>query len=494
MSPSVTIDQGTLQGREKEGVQLFANVPYAAPPTGSLSFDAQRPHEGWDVTRDATAIDNAAPHRARPGGMTDAPPRLMDEDCLILNVQTPACDHAGRPVLVWIHGGGFRTGQGAIPWYNGSSFAAQGIVCVTINYRLGALGFANVASLGDEAKTSGLNGILDQVAALEWVRDNVAAFGGDPERVTIAGESAGGMSVGTLLGLPKASGLFRGAIPQSGACHHTRRSEETREIGELLCRFAGADDLAALRALDVERILDAQDQVEKELEGQGELSMPFQPTVDGDLLPVSPIEAVAGGASADVPVMTGTCAHETTLFGFEADDMDRVRKFARRYFDGESAADAALTAYQQDHPGASCTDLLVALTTDQTFRIPAVRLVEAHTRKGGRSHQYLFSWESRAFGGRLRSCHALEIPFAFNNLGRAGVAAFLGEGETPQSVADAMHAAWTNFVKNGDPNGEGVPEWPAFDEQRRAVMEFGDHIGTLDDPQPASRAVWDGVR
>ena len=494
--------RGPVEGRVKEGCVLFAGIPYAAPPVGPLRFTPPRPHEGWSGVRAAQRFGNAAPQPAGQG-LTESPPRRMGEDCLLLNVTTPALDDARRPVLVWIHGGGFRTGQGAIPWYNGASFAKKGdIVTVSINYRLGALGYANLSGQGgDEVASSGLSGILDQVAALEWVRDNIAAFGGDPARVTIAGESAGAMSVGTLLGCPRAKGLFRGAIAQSGASHHTLADDETGEIARVFREQLGASDLDALRAASVESILEAQQATEAQLQERstqrtGDVAglggMPFQPTVEGKALPEAPIDAVRGGLSSAVPILLGTNAHETTLFQYGPVDEARIGRIAGRYF-GEDA-ERCLAAYRDEHPEASPKDLLTAITTDHIFRIPAVRLAEAHAGNGGRAYQYLFSWESRAFEGRLRSTHALEVPFTFDNLGRMGVDVFLGEGPDPQPLADAMHAAWTAFIREGTPNGEGLPEWTAFDSERRAVMEFGERVGMLEDPMPRTREVWDGLR
>jgi para-nitrobenzyl esterase len=492
--------QGRVEGREKEGVLLFAGIPYAAAPVGPLRFAPPGPHPGWSGIRPARRFGNAAPQL--PGrGLTDSQPKRMGEDCLVLNVTTPALDDTRRPVLVWIHGGGFRTGQAAIPWYNGASFAARGdIVTVSINYRLGALGFANLSRLGEDATDSGLSGILDQIAALEWVRDNIAAFGGDPQQVTLAGESAGAMSVGTLLGCPAAAGLFHRAIAQSGAAHHSLGAEVSQEIAALLCRLLEADDLDALRAATVEQVLDAQRRLEEEMAGRSTLGatdvgdasgMPFQPSVGCAALPRSPLEAIRGGAPSAVPLLIGTNRHETTLWDYGKVDEARLRRIAGRTF---GDPETALASYRDEHPGASAFELLIALTTDQIFRIPALRLAEAHCGSGGRSYHYLFSWESRAFGGRLRSCHALEIPFTFNNLSRGGVDVFLGEGPLPQDLADAMHAAWIAFIRTGSPNGEGLCEWPAYDTQRRIVMEFGERVGPLEDPGAATRAVWEGMR
>jgi len=489
---------GPVEGRVKEDVLLFSGIPYAAPPVGALRFEAPQPHEGWQQTLAATRFGNAAPQNAG-AGLTSSPPRRMHEDCLSLNVTTPALDDAGRPVLVWIHGGGFRTGQGGIPWYNGTSFAKRGdIVCVSINYRLGALGFANLAGLG--APSSGLAGILDQIAALEWVRDNIAAFGGDPAKVTVAGESAGAMSVGTLLGCPAAAGLFRGAIAQSGAAHHTLDDPAGRAVADVLCQELGAHDLESLRALPSERFLEGQERVDEVLAGQSRIGttdvsgadgMWFQPNVDGNVLPRTPVDAVRDGASSDVALLIGTNAHETTLWHQEEPKEGRLERVFAGYLPDPAKA---LDAYRRDHPGASDFDLLIAVTSDYTFRIPALRLAEAHAAHGGSTWNYLFSWRSRAFGGRLGATHALEIPFTFNNLERAGVQAFLGEGPLPQSLANDMHAAWTAFVRNVDPNTPECPAWPRFDEQHRASMDFGNEIAVREDTLPESRRQWEGVR
>jgi len=493
-----TIRQGELQGREKDGILLFAGVPYAAPPTGARRFRAPQPHDGWTGVRDARRFGPAAP-QPREEGLTANALVRWDEDCLTLNVCTPGLDGARRPVLVWIHGGGFRTGQGAIPWYSGASFARRGdIVTVSINYRLGALGFAHLETIGGpDYASSGLNGILDQIAALQWVRDNIDAFGGDPQQVTVAGESAGAMSVGTLLGCPAASGLFRGAIPQSGAAHAVLTREQGADVARHFVAAAGADSIDDLLGASVEHILEAQVEVERQSRtgdlrpatGTGLAGMPFQPVVDGRVLPQPPIDAQRAGLSAAVRVLVGTNRDEMTLFPVGTVDEDRLQRTAARLF-GDAAA--ALAVYRHEWPAASPEDLLSSMLTDRFFRIPAVRLAEAQTQNGGAVYQYLFTWESRAFGGRLKSTHALEIPFTFNNLKAPGVDLFLGPGPTPQGLADAMHAAWIAFVRTGNPTCDAVGDWPAYRLDRRAVMELGDQIGVRFDPYGGSRALWDG--
>jgi para-nitrobenzyl esterase len=490
-----TTTAGEVQGREKNGVLLFAGIPYAAPPVGTRRFRPPERCERWPGVRDATRFGPAAPQL--PGeGLTSTPNVRWDEDCLTLNVCTPALDDARRPVLVWLHGGAFRTGQGGIPWYSGFSFARGDVVTVSLNYRLGALGFAHLAELGGAGfESSGLNGILDQLAALEWVRDNIAAFGGDPGKITVAGESAGGMSVGVLLGCPAARGLFRAAIPQSGAAHHVLGAAEGDEVARRLAGALRADDVRALQQCPVAEILAAQAQVEKEAAGSpdpnGLGGMPFRPVVDGRVLPKPPLEAIAAGAGADAAVMIGTNLDETTLFGMpELDEAGLARLAARHLGDTPDA----VATYRASRPDANPADVAIAITTDHMFRIPAVRLAEAHASAGGRVWMYLFSWRSRAFGGRLGATHALEIPFAWNNLDKPGVAALLGEGATPQALADTMHAAWTAFAHRADPNCAELPAWEPYCAERRAVMELGERVGLLEDPAAAERTLWEGIR
>jgi len=496
--------QGRVEGREKEGVLLFAGIPYATPPTGDARFRPPRPHQGWEGVRSAKRFGKVAPQMPSPlGGFLDALDLDWDEDCLTLNVATPALDDTPRPVMVWLHGGAFLTGTAATPWYNGASFAQRGdVVVVSVNYRLGALGFLYLGERCGELARSGNSGILDQIAALEWVRDNIRGFGGDPDNVTIFGESAGGMSVGTLLGAPAARGLFHRAIPQSGACHNSLSPEVAARVAELFCKKAGTSDAEELRRLPVERILEAQTSTlvhlasDRSTIGDGRsmpLGMAFQPVVDGEVLPKPPIEAVREGAAADVALLTGTNLDEQHLFLFaNPPKLDRVKLV--KWLDRVLGAGArALDTYASSRPEAGEDDLFSAILTDQTFRIPAIRLAEAQSAHQEKTYLYLFTWASRAFGGRLGACHALEIPFVFNNLSRGGVEAFLGKGSPPTRLAEAMHEAWIAFAHRGAPNHSGIEQWPAFEISRRATMEFGDRIGIIDDPNASERKLWDGL-
>ena len=477
---------GAVQGRAKEDVLLFAGIPYAAPPIGPRRFRAAQPFEAWSGVRDARKFGPAAPQIAG-GGMTDPAPVRWDEDCLTLNVQTKALDGGRRPVLVWIHGGGYRNGQGAVPWYNGARFAANGdIVAVTINYRLGALGFTDLSRFGAEFATSGVNGILDQITALEWVRDNIEGFGGDPAKVTIAGESAGGFSVATLLGSPRTDGLFRGVIAQSGAAHHVLPGDAGQLVADRFLDALGTDDVIGVEAASVDAVLAAQTEVSEALEGgpglPGELGVPvsaFYPVVGSEVLPLPPLDAIRDGLHADVHVLAGSNHDETTLWGYGHVDEARLRRTAEAF-----GGTGLLDVYRETRQGASVEDLMIALTTDHMSRIPAIRLAEART--AGKTWLYQFNWRSR--NERLGATHALEIPFAFDNLHQPGVEAFIGAGESPQHVADAVHGTCTRFIHDADPG------FPAYSLARRETMVFDDVSAVVADPQSAERVAWDGLR
>ena len=487
---TITTPAGPITGREKGGALLFAGIPYAEAPIEGLRFLPPVPKKPFDRPYDAFKFGAAAP-QTPSGGMTDSAPVRWREDCLSLNVSTPGADDASRPVLVWIHGGGYRTGQSSIPWYSGIPFAVNGdIVTVSINYRLGALGFTDLSHLGPEYENSSVNGILDQIEALKWVQTNIASFGGDPARVTIAGESAGGFSVATLLGCPAAQGLFHRAIPQSGAAHHTLPAEASQKVTSHFLQVLGQSDIIGLQAVSAQEILDAQLQTTQHFEsGAGVANSlnttvsPFYPVHGTPALPQNPLDAIRSGVGSNVAVLTGTNADETTLWGYGHVDQAKLDRIAAGF-----NATTTLETYRTTRPGANDEELLIALTTDHMFRIPAVRLAEARATHTADTWMYLFNWQSRAFEGRLRATHALEIPFAFNTLNAAGVDAFVGPGTTPQTLADTMHDAWIAFIRDGDPG------WARYDVVARATMIFDDVAKQVDDPAPEERQSWVGIR
>lgn len=499
-APVVTIGQGTLEGLEREGIMQFRGIPYAAAPIGERRFLAPLPPEPWDGVRDATRFGEMSVQES--GGVTAFLGDAVDsssEDCLFLNVYTPACDGGARPVMVWIHGGGFINGSSSTPWYDGTSLASRGdVVVVTLNYRLGALGFLWLGDLDDRYRSSGVNGLLDQAAALAWVRDNIASFGGDPGNVTIFGESAGAMSVSTLLALPAARGLFHRAIAQSGAAHNTFTPAMGAAMTEQFMQHLGVDDLDGLLGATAEDIAIAATKVEAKLyddpSGLGgptgiALAMAFQPVVDGAHLPENPLTAVAEGRAVDVPFLTGTNLDEWNLFALMSpgglDDPRLLERLERIFGTGHPVRDA----YSAGRPGATPDDLWNAVLTDATFRIPAIRLVEARAAASSPTWQYLFTWATPAFGGVVKSCHALEIPFVFGVLDNHGAELFLGGpvDDDLRRLSTSMQDAWLAFARTGDPG------WAPWNPTDRPTQRFDVELELLTDPMAAERAVWDGV-
>ena len=482
-SPITSTQYGLILGREKNGVLLFNGIPYAEAPVGDRRFKRPVSPASWDDIRDATRFGPAAP-QLPSGGMTDSVSVNWNEDCLFLNVCTPGVDHKKRPVLVWIHGGAYRSGQGAVPWYNGTSFALNGdIVVVSINYRLGALGFTDLSRFGDSYATSGINGICDQIRALKWVRDNISGFGGDPSKVTIAGESAGGFSVATLLGCEQAQGLFRRAIPQSGAAHHTLTEKVGRVVADLLIDELAVESIDELKEASVMDILKAQARADVRYNqmGIGNGVQAFYPVEQNEVLPIPLRESIRSGVGASVPVLTGTNKDENTLFVMEDISSERLRSQAETY-----GSESLVDAYMEMLPGATETELAIELGTDFTFKIPAVRHVEDRIAQGADTWMYQFDWESRNV--RLKATHALEIPFVFNTLRSSGVDAFIGGGELPQAVSDEMHSVWTSFIQGDEPG------WPKYDLEKRTVKHFDNNSFLVDNGELQRLKAWEGVR
>ncbi len=491
-----TTRSGLVRGTAHDDVAVFRGIPFASPPIGDLRWQPPEREAAWDGERQATTFGPICTQgQMILEQLMGGEPARQDEDCLTLNVWTPALD-GKRPVLVWIHGGAFQFGSGSTPWYDGSKFATNGdVVVVTMNYRLGPLGFMYLGDLFDGFDASGNLGILDQVAALEWVRDNIANFGGDPTNVTVFGESAGAGSVGTLLGTPMARGLFRRAVLQSGAASWTLTTEQaTARTAKVLAELGVAPgDRAALLAVDADAIVAASAVLGTEVGTDG---LPYAPVHDGVVLPMTPIDAIAAGSSADVDVVCGTNADEMTLFTIvdpslaTLDDAGIAERLSA--FDPNIDAVAMLQTYRAHRPDASTQEIWVAMGSDRVFRIPAIRLVEAHLAHG-RAFMYYFTWPSPVFGGVLKSTHALEIPFVFDNLDQPGVGMLTGDGDERQSIADGMHAAWIAFAHTGDPGHDGIPAWPAYDLERRATMQIDADWRLLLDPGHETREFWEHV-
>lgn len=495
MSIIVETATGRLEGTREDDLAIFRGVPFAAPPVGPLRFRAPQPVEPWAGVQRATEFGLAAPQLPVDFDLIDGlEVGLTNEDCLFLNVYTPGCDAGRRPVLVWIHGGAFTIGSGSQMMYDPRPLTRRGdVVVVTINYRLGALGFLQL----DDEDTTANAGLLDQIAALRWVRENIAAFGGDPQNVTVFGESAGGMSVGSLLGMADAKGLFVRAIPMSGAAHSTNSPDTAARVSAELCRELGVrdGDVAALRGISAEIVLKAQAKIEAGMSRET-IRMGFRPNEGDVALPERPIDAIARGSSRGVEVLVGCTRDEWRLFGFmdpgaakldEASLLDRIEIRAPGH--GARIVDA----YRAARPGSSASDLFFAIETDRFFRIPAVRLAEARNAQSDATYAYLFTWESPMLGGQLGSCHGIDTPFAFGLIGTKGADAFAGSGPEAEALATRTQDAWLAFARSGAPGHAGLPDWPTYQTETRQTMLLGSECELVSDPLGAERAVWDGV-
>jgi para-nitrobenzyl esterase len=509
MAATVRIASGQVSGAQDQGVHAFKGIPYAAPPVGDRRLRPPEPAASWDGVRDASSYGLVALQRPMPGifGELGTPQNPAGDDCLNLNVWTPDPGATGLPVLVWIHGGAFFAGSGIDDVYNGAAFARDGVVTVTLNYRLGVQGFWHLGELFPTLAESGNLGMLDQIAALEWVQQNIAAFGGDPAKVTIAGESAGGMSVGTLLAMPRAKGLFHRAIPQSGAAHNGISAPTATMIAGHMLDMLGVQpgDLDGLASVPSEVLLDTQGKLNDELAetrdpgrfGEAAASaMCFQPTYGTDLLPQRPIDAIAAGSAKDVAVMTGTTKEEALIFLVELRDMfgqEVVEATMDAVFGaaGKSGADA-MARYSSNRPGAEFHELVAAVETDRMFTIPAIRMADAQVRHNPDLWMYRFDWRTPARGGASGAHHFLEVPFAFEQIDNAQAAGFLGDAQ-PRGLATATHSAWVSFVKDGDPNNSALPAWPRYDTATRPTMLFDEPCRVEERPSADEIELWEGV-
>ncbi|ARI52161.1 carboxylesterase [Streptomyces sp. S8] len=451
--------QGTVRGAVERGVAVFRGIPYAAAPVGGRRFRAPEPPEPWEGVREARAFGPTAPKRpyAPPLDRLLPDPEVPGDAWLNLNVWTPSTEAAGLPVLVWIHGGSLLHGSSAVPVYDGWAFARDGVVLVSVNYRLGIEGFG----LFPDAPAN--RGLLDQLAALEWVRENIAAFGGDPDRVTVAGESAGAVSVAALLTTDRAAGLFRRAVLQSGA-PAALAPEAARGTTGLIARRLGVPaTAAALAAVDPEALLAAQTGVTSggnPLTGRNS----FQLVVDGELLDRDPAEALRAGAASGVDLLMGTNTEEYRLWFVPSGLTDRIGRLKLRLALLKfGVPNATARTYRANRPDATPGELLGALATDLLLRVPLNRLADARTGAEGATYVYEFGWPTPV--QRLGACHALELGFVFDTLAHPDTMALTGP-DAPQELADAMHRAWVDFATTGDPG------WPSWDA-RRPVGFFG---------------------
>ncbi|MDE2966326.1 MAG: carboxylesterase/lipase family protein [Chloroflexota bacterium] len=506
MSAIADTAAGQIEGTEEHGLCVFRGVPFAAPPVGELRFKAPRPIEPWDGVREAKSFGPIS--LQAPNEMLEAllpvsdPPQLQSEDCLYLNVWTPGLDGA-RPVMIWIHGGAFTIGSGSEDYYDGANLASRGdVVIVTINYRLGALGFLNLPALGETNF-----GMRDQVAALQWVQANIANFGGDPGNVTIFGESAGGMSVASLMASPESAGLFQKAIPQSGAGHNALSAEETNATAFKFCEALGVDpeDVDALMAADPADILAASVAVDPiaSAESSGDMAeagasptpqMPFQPVIDGAFLSSLPIDHIRNGSADGVATLVGSLDEELKLLAAAgpAEPMSEeavTAMFGMMHPDAGSAYGTYRAARRERGEDDSPDEIFVAAIGDIMLRVPGLRLADAQTSRAP-TYAYLFDWKSPGMNGALGSCHALELPFVFGT--HASAPEFCGSGPVADAFAELTMDTWLNFAKTGSPAGDGV-DAPAWDAEAKPIQVLGDNPRVEHDWRGPEVGVWDEV-
>lgn len=484
--PVVRTTAGPVRGTRTPGVTAFLGIPYAAPAVGRARFAAPVRAPAWQAPRDATAHGPTALQGPYPPPMDRLLPSSVapGEDYLNVSVWTPDPAASALPVIVWVHGGAFVRGAASIPTYDGSAFARDGVVLVGINYRIGLPGFAVLPDAPQNL------GIRDQILALQWVQENIAAFGGDPGRVTIMGESAGGMSVATLLGSPAAQGLFSAAIMQSGNATTAADPDDARRVGEAVAERLGVAATAeALSDVDPAALLAAQTQVGAELATnpdpgrwgasvvRGGLGiMSYFPTIDGEVVPDLPLASVRQGSSAGIPLLTGTTAEEFRLFtvptGLAAAVTDEVLPLLLARYGWDSSV---ARRYAANRPGAGPGDVVSAMLTDAGFRAPTAALASAQHATGADVFVYELGWATPVDG--LGACHALDLGFVFDTLDQATGSVLLGP-HPPQSLADTMHRAWVDFATGHDPG------WPVYRPGERAVMRFDEASEVVTDPRP----------
>jgi len=498
-SKSVALSEtasGKVRGFVRRGVYTFRGIPYGAPTGGERRFMPPAKPAPWKEVRSSLTYGYVSPQEPRTIWDRDEvafvyqwDDGFQHEDCLRVNVWTQGLDNRKRPVMVWLHGGGFSTGSGhEMKVYDGENLARRGdVVVVSLNHRVGAAGFLNLASFGSEKYAASANaGLLDIVAALEWVRDNIRNFGGDPGNVTIFGQSGGGGKVTALMAMPRAAGLFHRAIVQSGSMLRMPGPELTAKLAAAVLQELGVTkaNLDQLHSVPFQRIVAAGVTAAKAVFPQPDYTKPFDferhaelqpwaPTVDGAVLPESPFCSGAPAISARVPLLLGSTRTEIGVGwdwpGFEDFSAGELTDALTKAYGKEKAA-RVLDAFRRGHPGAQPCDLF-AFWQSSGFRRATLKQASAKTAQGAApAYVYLFAWNTPVLDGRVRSYHCAELPFVFDNTDRCDAAT--GGGPAARALAAKVSEAWIHFARSGDPNHDGLPNWPAFTIEKQATMIF----------------------
>lgn len=506
VSTVIETPDGRIRGRSVSttgpDIEEYLGIPFASPPVGDLRFRPPAPVQPWQGVRDATRYGPGAPQNPDPVMVANGigSPPWSESECLNLNVWTPGRGGDRRAVMVWIHGGAYLSGSNAGGLSSGAELASNlDVVVVSVNYRLGILGFLHLGHvLGEDYADSANVAILDQIAALQWVRRAIGAFGGDPENVTVFGESAGGAAVATLLGTPQAKGLFHRAIVQSGTAERARGEDASIAATTAVLASAGLDEARAPELIDmpIERLLEVQQKFcESEARGVIGISVPFQPLVGAAVLPISPLDSIRSGLNSQVDLLVGTNLNEGSFFvdgpsGDERTPQQKVEVLLDDDLEGRVTYPQYLEALSSTL-GTDATEAqaLESYLSDRQYRQPTQRMLDARAGAEGRTYSYLFTWPSPLLGGRFGACHVLEVPFVLRQLHSPEAAGLVGDSP-PVPLCDAMSEAWVMFARQGVPQSAGLPDWPQYSPPSRETMILDRESVVESDPRSSLRTLW----
>ena len=490
--PVANTTSGKVRGVVQENkVNAFRGIPYGAPTGGADRFMPPVKPEAWTGIKETVEWGPEAPqgpHTEIPEVAATIPKLAIGEDCLHLNVWTNGLDSRKRPVMLWLHGGGFASGNGSYSMYDGANMARKrDVVTVTINHRLNSFGFLYLADIGGEKFKNATNcGMLDAVAALEWVRDNIANFGGDPNNVTIFGQSGGGGKVSTLLAMPAAKGLFHRAIIQSGSNVKGISTEDATKTAHMLMEKVGVKTVEELQQVPMDQLIAAT------LATRG---LRLGPVVDGRTLPGGPFDPTAPAMSADVPLLIGTVEFEINFFpATKLDPIDDAELHAavkQTTHAGDAEVDKLIALYRKDRPNATPIDLSQIIVSDG-FRSPVVTEGERKAAQPAPVYMYYFTWKSPVRDGKLKAFHTLEIPFALANVDESK--SMTGSGADRYPLQEKMSGAWAAFARTGNPNHKGLPNWPVFKTDQRATMILDNQCKVVNDPYREERLALAALR